>query len=179
MASTDGATTSMAVANAFLDLQDGDPGDYPRIDPMKLQKLVYFAHAWWLANKNEPLFGEDVEAWPWGPVVRNIYTEFSNCGRGPVVGRGKELVRTGDGRFDFEVKQPDPVPEDVAAFLKQVWDSHKHLTGVQLSNATHGRGEPWDIVKQQYGSLDGKPRIPNELIREVFRAKRPKQVSAA
>jgi hypothetical protein len=68
---TTAPTSAAAVANAFLDIQELDGGNFPPIDQMKLQKLVYYAYAWWLAYTGQQLFPEDVEAWPWGPVARN------------------------------------------------------------------------------------------------------------
>lgn len=38
-----------------------------------LQKLVYFAHAWSLAWDGQGLFDADLEAWPDGPVERELY----------------------------------------------------------------------------------------------------------
>ncbi len=38
-------TSAAAVANAFLDIQESDHTQFPPIDQMKLQKLVYYAHA--------------------------------------------------------------------------------------------------------------------------------------
>ncbi|MBN7355556.1 Protein of uncharacterised function, possible prophage protein [Mycobacteroides abscessus subsp. abscessus] len=43
------------------------------IDAWRLQKLVYFAHAWSLAWDGRGLFDSDVEAWPDGPVERELY----------------------------------------------------------------------------------------------------------
>ncbi len=167
-------TSAVAVANEFLDLQAADTSNFPPIDQMKIQKLVYYAHAWWLAIKNEPLFDDDIEAWPWGPVVRNVYGEFKSCGKSPITTeRAMELVKTGESGA-FKVREPEKPSKAVRDFLASVWKSHKPLTGIQLSNATHGPGEPWTIVKEQYESLDDKPRIPNELILEVFKAKLPK-----
>jgi uncharacterized phage-associated protein len=164
-------TTAAAVANAFLDIQAGDNSQYPRIDQMKLQKLVFYAHAWWLAHTGTPLFGDDVEAWPWGPVVGDVYGNFKEFGRNPIQGKkARVLVRRGNGPFmKFEI--PEPPDEQVLSFLRNVWDAHKGMTGVQLSNATHASGEPWAIVKESYGVLDSKPRISNTLIRDVFRSK--------
>ena len=42
---TTAPATAGAVANAFLDIQTDDHGVFPRIDQMKLYKLVYYAHA--------------------------------------------------------------------------------------------------------------------------------------
>ena len=73
-----------AVANEFLQLQDKNPGS-SHIDPMKLQKLIYYAHSWSLAVYGEPLIEEDIEAWSWGPVVRSVYLEFKDFGSKPIV----------------------------------------------------------------------------------------------
>lgn len=40
-----------------------------------------------------------------------------------------------------------------------------------MSNATHAPGEPWTVVKEAFGNLDGKPKIENDLIRDIFKAK--------
>lgn len=170
-------TSAAAVANAFLDIQDADDSRYPQIDPMKLQKLLYYAHAWWLAIKDEPLFNEDIEAWPWGPVVRDIYIDFQDFGRDPIVGRRATMLTTIDDNDDLRValREPKAPIDDVMGFLRDVWETHKNLTGVQLSNATHAVGEPWEIVKRQYGNLDSKPTIPNAIIRDVFRRKIERQ----
>ena len=73
--------------------------------------------------------------------------------------------------LDFTFKEPRPTDEKVRQFIASVWESHKKFSGVQLSNATHAPGEPWTIIKDKYGTLDAKPRIPNEVIRDVFKAK--------
>lgn len=42
---------------------------------MKLQKLVYYSHAWHLVWEDTPLLSETIEAWANGPVVRRLYGE--------------------------------------------------------------------------------------------------------
>jgi len=166
-------TTAAAVANAFLDIQSEDHGDFPRIDQMKLYKLVYYAHAWWLAQKGDNLFEEDVHAWPWGPVVPSLYGAFKDAGRSAIKGlRATELVKTGGSIFDFRFREPEPPSDEVMNFLREVWAVHKDYSGVQLSNATHAHGEPWTIVREQYdGDLSAKPLIPNSIIMAVFQRK--------
>lgn len=93
-------TSAAAVANAFLDFQNADPdrGKFPPIDQMKLYKLVFFAQAWWLAHTSTPLFQEDVHAWPWGPVVPELYGHFKSAGRGPIQQqRATKIQKTGPG----------------------------------------------------------------------------------
>ena len=158
-------STAMAIANWFL-LKSREEPEYPACDQLKLIKLVYYAHAWHLGNGAGRLFNEDVEAWPHGPVVRNLYIEFKDAGRNPVKKLGTRLTMK-DGNAVVETPQYDG---PLNSYLTSVWDAYKKHTGIQLSNATHAHGEPWRIVADHY-DLDGKPTIPNELIADVFRKK--------
>ena len=165
-------TNAAAIANTFLDIQAADNSKFPEIDPMKLQKLLYYSQAWWLGGMDSDLFSDDIEAWPWGPVVRDIYVQFTEFGREPIIGkRAVGLVGSGGDFSSYVLREPDDVPENIRIYLDSVWSTHKEFTGVQLSNATHAQSEPWAIVKRRYGSLEDKPKIPSELIRDVFRAK--------
>ncbi|XSG83518.1 MAG: Panacea domain-containing protein [Methyloligella sp. ZOD6] len=165
-------TSAAAAANEFLELGWNDEDRVPPIDPLKLQKLLFYANAWYLAYNGVPLFDEDFEAWPWGPVVRDIYAETSQYGRKPVAELVSELtVETAGQHLKTRFHTPRIENEEVREFIRSVWDSHKQYTGIQLSNSTHAEGEPWNIIKERYGSLDQKPTIPPKLIAEVFKAK--------
>ena len=160
------ASTVAAVGNEFLKLGALEP--HFVIDQMKLQKLIFYAHAWSLAYDKGPLFENDFEAWPWGPVVRDVYNQTRQFGRSPVTCRLSELtVVPGDG---VKVTIPDGVSPELSNFIKSVWDTLKPFSGVQLSNSTHAAGEPWTIVSDKLGT-SGKPVIPNDLIREIFKRK--------
>jgi uncharacterized phage-associated protein len=166
---TQPAASAAAVANEFLNLASSEA---IAIDQMKLQKLLFYAHAWHLAINDQPLFEDDFEAWPWGPVVRDIYSQTRDYGRLPVSGRLSELQKVGGGLLDWKLSIPNGVEsEGLKDFIRQVWDTHKSYSGIQLSNSTHAQGEPWTIVKDRYGNLDSKPKIPNEIIRAVFKKK--------
>jgi uncharacterized phage-associated protein len=168
-------TSAAAAANYFLSKGREDSGS-PPIDQMKLQKLLFYAHAWHLAIVGPPLFADDFEAWPWGPVVRDIYFQTRNYGKAPVTGNITriKLNKTAGGHTlqgaTFEI--PTVANKETREFLDEIWDAHKGYTGIQLSNATHEPGEPWTIVSDTYnGNLDHKPTIPNDLIAEVFKEK--------
>jgi uncharacterized phage-associated protein len=47
------------------------------ITNLKLQKLLYYAQAFYMVENNgEPLFSDDIEAWKYGPVVRTVYDKY-------------------------------------------------------------------------------------------------------
>ncbi|MDR1515148.1 MAG: DUF4065 domain-containing protein [Synergistaceae bacterium] len=46
------------------------------IDPMKLQKLLYYCQGYSLGITGRALFDEKIEAWKYGPVVRTVYKEY-------------------------------------------------------------------------------------------------------
>lgn len=45
---------------------------------LKLQKLLYYAQAWFLALYGKELFSEDFEAWVHGPVLPSQYHRFKH-----------------------------------------------------------------------------------------------------
>ncbi len=155
------------VANYFLNIADVD--GVP-VSPMKLQKLLYYAHGWCLALTAAPLFDAPIEAWPYGPVVREIYGQFRQYGNAPITSRAR-LVNIIDNSFNFETPElPDgPDHEFTRDFLRKIWDVYGDFTAVQLSNMTHILGGPWAVtVAQNGGNTDGKVIISNELIRQYF-----------
>ena len=74
--------TAKDVASFFL-AKANSVGD--QITNLKLQKLVYYAQAWHLANFNEPLFDEDFEAWVHGPVLPTLYHAYKERGSAPIL----------------------------------------------------------------------------------------------
>jgi uncharacterized phage-associated protein len=160
-------STVAAVGNEFLKLAELEP--HYCVDQMKLQKLLFYAHAWNLAYDQGPLFENDFEAWPWGPVVRDVYVQTKDYGRDRVTGKLYELeVVPGDG---VKITTPNGVEDArLAAFIRSVWETLKSYTGIQLSNSTHAAGEPWTLVSETLGT-ESKPVIPNDLIKQVFKAK--------
>ena len=154
---------AMAVANWFLERSWHDSRS---CDQMKLYKLTFFAHGWHLGITGRELFPEDVEAWPHGPVVRDLYMEFKRFGRDPITEFGSRLELIDDERPSFVIPKHDGTLEP---FFEQIWRVYGNKTGIQLSNMTHREGEPWTIVAEQYDyDLIEKPTIPSDIIRAAF-----------
>lgn len=157
-----------AVANFFLDRAE-EAGQ--KLDHMKLQKLVYIANGWHLAITGEPLFYERVEAWPYGPVIPDLYHELKQYGRKPIEERLAVL--------DLETFEPvaasvyqDEDAETVARtveILQRVWTSYGNFSALQLSTLTHKPDTPWDKVAKE--NKTSEPRgivIREDLIRDHY-----------
>lgn len=161
-----------AIANYFLDLGDRDGVE---ISPMKVQKLVYYAQAWYLGltEPDNSLVNEQVECWPYGPVFDSLFHEFKEFGNDPITRRAEswDFVTGSDGN-EFLAQLTPNVPEDATvdrAFLDSVWDLYSKYSAIKLSNMTHEEGGPWHTI---YTDWEKKPPrgtdIPRELIREYF-----------
>lgn len=46
------------------------------VSNLKLQKLLYYVQAASLVIRGEVLFKDDIVAWPYGPVVKNVYDKY-------------------------------------------------------------------------------------------------------
>jgi uncharacterized phage-associated protein len=164
-----------AIANFFLGLAEDEK--IP-LTPMKLQKLVYYAHGWHLGLTGHPLLNEAVQAWNFGPVIMSLYKEFADFGSGPITRKAKDVEgNPGASVFDSEFTLHEPSIDDYTpeskAFtknlLERIWRVYSGFTAVQLSNMTHAPGTPWDQVNKRYnGNIPKYETIPEELIKQYF-----------
>lgn len=154
-----------AVANYLLALAK-DKGE--KLSPMKLQKLVYFAHGWHLAFTGQSLIDEKVEAWQYGPVIPSLYHEFSNYGAGNISKLATEL----DDDFEFitpKLPNDDAADKFAKALLEKVFEVYGKHSGIQLSNLTHLPDTPWSQTWK--AGLPKGTDISDELITDHFKQK--------
>lgn len=98
--------------------------------------------------------------------MRDLYLAFKDFGRNPIVELGKRLEIGEDGELSFVHPQHDG---SLDSYFEKVWGVYGGKTGIQLSNMTHRKGEPWTIVAKKYHyDLSDKPIIPSEIIRDSF-----------
>ncbi|HEX5482760.1 MAG TPA: type II toxin-antitoxin system antitoxin SocA domain-containing protein [Terriglobia bacterium] len=163
------AYSAKAIANYFLDA--ATEKDAP-LDPMKIQKLVYFAHGWCLALKNAPLINERIEAWRYGPVIRSLYNTFRDAGSGPITHPAYD-ARMIDHRLTIyapSIEDPEEGPaerEFYRELLNEIWKVYGDFTAVELSNLTHQPGTPWD---KTWDAHQATAPISDDLIKEYFKA---------
>lgn len=106
---------------------------------MRLQKLLYYAQSRSLARRGVPLFPESVEAWPYGPVVPAVYSDYESQ-------RGEPLVRLYGGD---ESELSDGERELVA----EVWEAYGSYSASSLLELVRGE-QPWIDARAGYGPLD-------------------------
>lgn len=150
-----------AVANFFLEIAQANG---QTIDPMKLQKLVYYAHGWYAGYTGQPLINESIEAWPYGPVVPSLYHAFKQFGAGPIQAKAHRFNGT-DGFYEV----PTPTDPAIRQFLSNIWASYGRYTGTALSEMTHAADGPWWQARQQSHGMRSAD-IPFGLIAEHFQA---------
>lgn len=96
------------------------------LTPLKLQKLCYYAQAWWLALHGEALISEDFQAWVHGPVLPSQYARFREYRWQPIT----EAVT----RPDFDTAIRSHLDEIIEVFGVE--------TAVALERMTHEEA-PW------------------------------------
>lgn len=151
--------TAAAIANEFLSLarQEGE-----MISPMKMQKLVYFAHGWHLALTGKPLLIESIQAWKYGPVINSLYHKLKKFGSGAI----NVPISMGIDSFYARLDQEGTAEEVYVArqIIQRVWREYRRYSPLQLSALTHAVGSPWNQIQ---GKEHHTP-IPNKLIQEYF-----------
>lgn len=154
----------LAIANYFLEKAKSE-GE--ALTPMKLQKLVYFAHCWYLAYYKEPLLNEKVQAWKFGPVIKSLYKEFRLFGNNAIDIKAKEK-KWSNLRYSEIEPNIDPQDGRTTNLLNSVWNAYRKFTAIQLSNLTHMPDSPWAKTYIK-GSRDDE--IDDKLIEEHFTSK--------
>ncbi|WP_418162870.1 Panacea domain-containing protein [Pantoea vagans] len=163
------AYSAIAVANAFI--QRAKDRGITDLTPMKLQKLVFYAHAWSLVMSNKPLVKDKVYAWPYGPVIESIYHEFKDRGSHNITTPGTEFIwdDSPDALIEFRYVTPQIPNSDelTQSIVDSILDAYGDQSAIALSNLTHRPGSAWFSVVEEHGG--GEPRnliIPNDVIKE-------------
>lgn len=155
----------ITISDFFL-LNYGEEND---ITPMRLVKLVYISHGWYLGLTGKALIDENPEAWQYGPVIPTIYHHYKRFGSKPI----KKTLIASDVR--------EEIPSHIQSLLRKVWETYKEHTALGLSSLTHQPGTPWSMTweksaeqRSRYGGFAlgiVSKQIPDNLIRDYYREK--------
>ncbi|WP_240765961.1 Panacea domain-containing protein [Escherichia coli] len=105
--------------------------------PLKLQKMVFYADAWYMAlNGDRELIPDQFEAWVHGPVVRELYNRFSDY-------KWRAI--------DEEIRCPE-LPGEVKKHLDEIYQVFGGYSAWELEQMTH-QEKPWLMARE--GVPDG------------------------
>ncbi|MRI62552.1 DUF4065 domain-containing protein [Ornithobacterium rhinotracheale] len=117
------------------------------VTPLQLQKLLYYSQVWFFVREKRKLFSDEIQAWIYGPVVREVWEQLRFIRHSDIIVRG---------RLGFSDLQDDTV-----LFLNEIWNSYGHLSGAQLVDLTHSE-LPWKNSRK--GLLSFEPSNKEVII---------------
>lgn len=141
------------VANWFL-------ANVDNLTPKKLQKLVYYAYAWYITFNNDTadhienrFFNARPEAWIHGPVFPTLYQKYKIYGGNVIEKYNGDLAAFNDDELDL---------------LEQVREVYGNYTGNQLESITH-QEDPWRAARNGIGFYDAcNCKIDDAIIFECY-----------
>ena len=128
---------------------------------LRVQKMVYYAQAWYVQRTGRPLFQETIEAWQYGPVIPLLYKKYVCYGDSPI-------VSTSTG-YSMDIFTPETLET-----LLDVMREYGRYTTSALVNMTHRESEPWykldingtitpEMLKRDFDKLPPLKRIGEDL----------------
>lgn len=111
---------------------------------LRFNKLLYFLQAHFLVTQDGKvaLFYEEIEAWPYGPVVREVFNAFNN----------KKIICEDSNEISGEDKK----------IIKEIYNYFTDTSDMSLVNLTHEYDswkKAWQIENEK-----NMPFLKNEVI---------------
>jgi len=72
---------------------------------MKIQKMIFFAHAIYTKKNEFPLVSDPVAAWKHGPVFDTLYHELKQFGDGNITEPVRKLQYIGNDNYEIFTPQ--------------------------------------------------------------------------
>jgi uncharacterized phage-associated protein len=147
-------STAFDVSSYIISLaeQIGEP-----VTNMKLQKLLYYSYAWHLVEFNSSkLFGENIEAWQYGPVVPVVYRQYRSCGADNI----KKSASGDTNNIDAKSKE----------IIDEVFNVYGSKSAIELMRLSHSEA-PWRDTYQEGRKIS----ISDDAIVTFFSSKKQTQ----
>lgn len=124
--------SAKSIASYFID-KSSKLDENNDLTNLKLQKILYFAQVENIKTNDAKIFSDDIEAWQYGPVVREVYDWLKGCGAYTITS------------FDVELDMSD-IKDDVKQFLDEIWEKYNKYSAWHLVEKTHAPKSAWSIV---------------------------------
>ena len=124
----------------------GDNKEREGITNLKLQKVLYFAQAYYLSKIGKPLFSDNIEAWEYGPVIPDVYHKFKSKGSNPIICE----------------EDKSSLSDDDKEILKKVWGTFGGYSASKLVDIAHAH-TPWKEANKSASKV-----ISHKAIKEYY-----------
>jgi uncharacterized phage-associated protein len=115
---------------------------------------LYFLQGWYLHFYNKPFFKDPIEAWQYGPVVKEVYDEFKSYKFSPIEHIGGE-------NYLEHIKGEDQ------RFLKKIMEIYGKHSAFDLAKMSHAT-EPWQGKYSCYFGSHKSEVIENKDLKKYF-----------
>lgn len=141
---------SVLVANCLLALAN-EKGII--LNTTKVQKLLYMAYGFLLADKDRIIIDEQPKAWPFGPVFPKTRKKANFF----------KIQKISDSEFS-EIREDSELTD----CLNKIIDKFSGYTATQLSNWSHDPKGPWQKTVD-IECFEWNTPISNDYIKEYFK----------
>lgn len=121
------------------------------VTQLKLQKLLYFVEAYYMAKyEKERLFEDEFFAWTYGPVCKKVYDKYKSY-------------------YDLPIKEydcEDIKDTQIQDSIRIVCDAFGSLSTSKLIAITHLKNSPWDNASNNNGIISKQET--KEWFRKLF-----------
>ena len=123
------------------------------ITPLALQKLLYYAQAFFHAIFGDELFIDDCQAWAYGPVYPDVYYRYKPYGYDPI------MISPDDSQTAI-----NSLTAKEKSFLDAIVHTFGYYSGTVLRDFTHSE-QPWLEAR---GNLRPEDRCMNIISRDTI-----------
>lgn len=113
-----------------------------RVTNLKLQKLLFLCHAFYLVDTGKALVRGAFEAWQYGPVHREAYDAFKRFGAKPITENAERFDPLTGNRRPIAL----PANRAVLDVVQRVVQFYGDKSPGELVELTHAKNGPWDFV---------------------------------
>jgi uncharacterized phage-associated protein len=125
------------------------------ITNLKLQKLLYYSQAWYLALHGRTLFNDRIEAWIHGPVVPTVFREYREFKWAPL---------PSDPTFPS-------LSAEICGHIAEVLATYGKFDATKLEHLTHSEG-PWIEARNGIpGDMSSTNEITHAAMMSYYRAR--------
>ena len=141
------------------------------LTPLQVNKLCYLTHGFSMRAGRAGAFYNDVEAWPFGPVIREVYDAFRRYGRSDIRKLHGTMEPVCGAREDTKTRLANSLGEDITKTADSVVAHYARVDGGMLIEMTHAKDTPWSKTRSWWPF--NTPRISTETIKTFYEKLEP------